>query len=376
VKILNLVAGRWQVERHEGTALFYSARHPYNVDQISAALVASRRYYSEWFRPYPWRELKVSEFPALATYAQGFPTNITFSEGIGFLTRDEAGTNAAFLVAAHEAAHQWWGNLLTPGRGPGGDILSEGMSHYSTLLLHEQVKGLRARIDFATRIENRYAENRQADSERPLVEVDGSRAGDTTVTYDKGGWVMWMLHNHLGRERALAGLQELFRRFEAGPDAPLLQDLVDTLREQAADVAAYDAFVGQWYFDVVVPEYRLSEPRLERVAGGGEGAENASWVARVRVENAGTGRMPVEVAALRGERWADGTPADPDAPPAPTTAKSATGATYRDARTIVVLGAGETAEVEISCDFEPDRLEVDPDALVLQLGREKALARL
>ena len=49
-------------------------------------LDAARRYYSEWFYPYPWRELKLSEFPNLATYAQGFPTNITFSEGIGFLT--------------------------------------------------------------------------------------------------------------------------------------------------------------------------------------------------------------------------------------------------------------------------------------------------
>ena len=355
VKLLNLVAGRFEVERREGTALYYSPRHPYNVDEISEALVGARRYFSEWFRPYPWRELKVSEFPALATYAQGFPTNITFSEGIGFLTRDEAGSNAAFLVAAHEAAHQWFGNLLTPGRGPGGDILSEGMSHYATLLLHEQVKGPRARIELAKRLENRYAENRQADSERPLVEVDGSRAGDTTVIYDKGGWVMWMLHNQLGRERTFAGLQELFRRFEPGPDHALLQDLVATLREQALDAAAFDDFVDQWYLDIVVPEYRLSGARVERAtpeaAGGGE-----SWVATVRVENVGSGRMPVDVAALRGVRWPDEPVADLGAsgnasPPA------GSHVSYRDARSVVVLDAGEAAEVEIRCDFEPDRLD-------------------
>jgi ABC-2 type transport system permease protein len=362
VKLLNLVAGRWEVERRDGTALYYAPQHRYNVEQISETLAASRRWYSEWFRPYPWRELKVSEFPALATYAQGFPTNITFSEGIGFLTRDEPGSNAAFLVTAHEAAHQWFGNLLTPGRGPGGNVLSEGMSHYATLLLHEQVKGLRARIDFARRIENRYAENRQADSERPLTKIDGSRAGDTTVTYDKGGWAMWMLHNHLGRDRALAGLQELFRRFESGPDHALLEDLVDTLREQSDDVAAYDAFVAQWFFDVVVPRYRLSEPRVD------PGPSGDGWIARVRVENVGTGRMPVEVAAVRGERWAD-------ADPVPEAAATRTGSDYRDARTIVVLGPDESTEVEIRCDFEPDRFEVDPDALVLQLGRENAVAR-
>ena len=56
---------------------------------MSEALDAARKYYSEWFGAFPWKELKISEFPALATYAQGFPTNITFSEGIGFLTKSD-----------------------------------------------------------------------------------------------------------------------------------------------------------------------------------------------------------------------------------------------------------------------------------------------
>ena len=43
----------------------------------------------QWFHPYPWKELKVSaSSPALAGYAQGFATNITFSEAIGFLTEE------------------------------------------------------------------------------------------------------------------------------------------------------------------------------------------------------------------------------------------------------------------------------------------------
>ena len=44
-------------------------------------------------------------------------------------------------VTAHEAAHQWWGNILVPGMGPGGNILSEGMAHFSTALLIDQIKG-------------------------------------------------------------------------------------------------------------------------------------------------------------------------------------------------------------------------------------------
>ena len=98
VSFFNVIAGRWQVERGEGTAIYYDSGHPYNIAEMRESLDAARRYYSEWFYPYPWRELKLSEFPNLASYAQGFPTNITFSEGIGFLTESSPENHAAFEI--------------------------------------------------------------------------------------------------------------------------------------------------------------------------------------------------------------------------------------------------------------------------------------
>jgi len=186
VSFFNVVAGRWDVKRGAGTAVFYHPGHPYNVDEILGCLDSSRKYYSQWFLAYPWKELKLSEFPALATYAQGFPTNISFSEGVGFLTASTPEIHFAFEITAHEAAHQWWGNILTPGKGPGGNILAEGMAHFSTILLVDQAKGPGARIDFCKRLEANYAKSRRPDAERPLVKIDGSRSGDTTVTYDRG----------------------------------------------------------------------------------------------------------------------------------------------------------------------------------------------
>src|SRR5262249_7394628 len=193
VRFFNVVAGRWARRQGQGTAIYYYPPHGTNVPAMLAALDAARRYYSEWFYPFPWKQLKLSEFPFLAGYAQGFPTDITFSEGIGFLTKSDVKTNAVFMVTAHESAHQWWGNILTPGEGPGGDILSEGMSHFSTILLTEQAQGLAARIEFCKRIEESYGTRRRVDAERPMVKIDGSHDGDETVTYDKGGWVAWML---------------------------------------------------------------------------------------------------------------------------------------------------------------------------------------
>jgi ABC-2 type transport system permease protein len=374
VRFWNVVAGRWQVRRGQGTAIYYDRRHPYNIAAMSRTLVAARLYYSRWFYPYPWRELKLSEYAAHTFSAQGFPTDITFSEGIGFLTKSDLETDAVFVVTAHEAAHQWWGNLITPGKGPGGNLLSEGMSHFSTLLLTEQVKGIGGRIELAKRLEERYGRNRHPDAEHPLVEIDGSRSGDTTVTYDKGGWVFWMLLQHLGRERDLAGLRRFIADWKDSADHPVLQDFVAAMRPFAADPAAYDAFVRQWFFSVVVPEYQLSDARKRRVAGGGAGSGASvaagagvvpgapgAWEVTVKVKNTGSGRMPVEVAAVRGRRF------DAAGKPVPD---------YREARATVLLGGGEERRVSLRCSFEPDTVLVDPDALVLQLRRKAAAVKL
>jgi ABC-type transport system involved in multi-copper enzyme maturation permease subunit len=353
VSFWNVVAGKWAVERGEGTAVFYDASHRYNLAEIREALDAARRYCSDWFYPFPWGELKLSEFPALATYAQGFPTNITFSEGVGFLTRSTPEIHAAFEITAHEAAHQWWGNILTPGKGPGGNILSEGTAHFSVILLVEQTKGLNARIDFCKRIEAQYGKDRQVDSERPLVKIDNVRPGDTTVTYDKGGWVFWMLLNHMGRERALAGMRAFIKTYEGNPDHPVLQDFRAAMRPFAPDAGAYDEFTHQWFHEVVVPEYRLESAR--------KNAKGTGWEATARLENAGSGTMPVEVAATRGQRFAKDGSESPD---------------YLQARTTVTLGKGQTCEIVIPCSFEPEQIIVDPDAKVLQLQRKNAAASL
>jgi ABC-2 type transport system permease protein len=351
VRFFNVVAGPWTETRGEhGTAIYHHPGHTYNIEVMVEVLDAARVYYSEWFAPYPWKELKLSEFPGLAGYAQGFPTNITFSESIGFLTKDEQeAADAPFFVTAHETAHQWWGNLLCPGLGPGGNLLSEGTAHFSTLLLFEQVRGLEARIAFSERIEDQYGEGRVADSERPLVETDGERPGDTTVTYDKAGWVFWMLLNHMGRERCLEGMRAFIAYYVADRDHPVLQDFLRHMRPFAQDPEAFDAFTQQWFFEVVLPEYELSEVEVK-------GNAEAGWKVDLTLTNVGSGRLPVEVCASRGTRFGDEDGGDP----------------YGEKRATVTLGAGESAQVSLECVFEPERVVVDPDALVLQLRRTYA----
>jgi hypothetical protein len=352
VMAFNVVAGKWDVKRGHGTALYYHPAHTYNVQEMIGAMDAARHWFGEWFGPFPWKELKISEFPALATYAQGFPTNITFSEGIGFLTKDDPRTNLAFMVTSHEIAHQWWGNMLQPGRGPGANILSEGMSHFSTALLLEQAKGARAGWEFRKRIETRYGEQRFKDAERKLYRIDGSKQGDNTVTYDKGGWVFYMLSEAMGRPAALRGMRAFIERFRGTEDHAVLQDFTAHLRAYAPDTAVYDHLVRQWFDSVVVPEYKVDSAAVTKLPNG-------KWQTRAVIRNVGTGAMPVDVAVTVGERYPS------DTTKAPTNS-------YRQQAARVVIAGGASVAVQLDSDFAPAKVVVDPDVKVLQLRRPSA----
>ena len=131
-----------------------------------------------------------------------------------------------------------------------------------------------------------------------------------------------MLLNQMGRERALAGMKAFIKSYQGNSDHPVIQDFLASMRPFAADTASFDAFTHQWFLEVVVPEYRLNDPRRAHTASEWE-------VTAVKVENIGTGLMPVDVAAIRGERFTkDGTP-NPDYQRGPRDGRHWAGANQR-----------------------------------------------
>ncbi len=344
VHFYNVIVGRdWEVRRRGDVELRFHPDHGANVDEMLEALAEARERYSAWFYPYPWKELRLSEFPGLVHYAQGHPTNINFSESVGFLAA--RGEDLPFAITAHEVGHQWWGTLVNPAKGPGAAVLTEGLSHMSALLLLEAVKGPEARKRFARAMEERYAKDRSLDGERPLVRVDGARKGDTTLTYDRGGWAFWMLAKAMTLPRFSAGMHDFVAKYRESRDHPAIADLFETLRPFAADPAELDVFREAWFESTSVPRLRVE----------GATALPSPTGARVdfRLVDDGNGRGPVRVRVFgRGETAS------------------------RPFADVVLHLASDARRVQGSVDvpFEPAEIVVDPEVELLQLGRAAARA--
>ena len=363
IRFFNIVGGPSTLVETRGkeSTVFHDRGHAFHSERMAEVLDAARKHYGEWFHPYPWKSLRLTEFPGLASYAQGFPGNITFSESIGFLAlkAEKGEADTVDFIVAHESAHQWWGNILTPGKGPGGNVLSEGMANYSAALLVEKMRGAKTRRALMTKFEREYVQQRNPDRERPLHKVDGSRPGDNTLVYNRGGWVFFMLMEEMGRERMLKGLREFILKFKDGPDFPLIEDMVESLRPHAADPQAFDTFVNQWLLGKVLPEFTLGAIRHEADSRGHHTVTGT-------ITNTGTGTLRVDVTAIppAGKDDADSMDEQGEKPRAPGSQQT------------VTLGPGQTVPWKLATEFKPAEVVVDPDVKVLQMARKLAKARV
>jgi len=164
----------------------------------------------------------------------------------------------------------------------------------------------------------------------------------------------------MGREPTLRGMKEFITAYSGNPDHPVLHDFVEHMRRYAPDTASYDDFARQWFDTVVVPEYRVHNAKTVAAPAGG------GWVTTAEIENVGTGRMPTEVAAVRGKRF-----------PSDSSEKKAKKAEPYAAESIsITLGSKGRQAVTIRSSFKPEKVVVDPNVRVLQLRRQSAEAKL
>ncbi|ACG77481.1 aminopeptidase N [Phenylobacterium zucineum HLK1] len=215
-------------------AIYYDAQHPWNVDRMIDALKLGLDYFQANFSPYQFRQARILEFPAYASFAQAFANTMPYSESIGFVTDNTKPDKIDFVtyVTAHELGHQWWAHQVIGADMQGGTVLSETLAQYSALMVMEKTYGQDAIRRFLKRELDTYLRSRggEAIEELPLIRVENQ----PYIHYQKGGIVMYLLRDRLGEEKVNAALRRVLAQYAfKGAPYPRSQDLVDALRAEA-----------------------------------------------------------------------------------------------------------------------------------------------
>ena len=176
---------------------------------VGEAAARAIRYYAARFGPYPYGHLALTQMPG--TESQGWP-GLVFLSSYAFLNQEQReqlhfAPDRALLqqsIPAHEAAHQWWGDLIT-WSSYRDQWFSEGLANYCALMMLQEKDPAGFR-----QIMERYRQDlirKNKDGMSPMeagpvtlgVRLLSSRfpEGYEEILYGRGTWLFHMLKTML-----------------------------------------------------------------------------------------------------------------------------------------------------------------------------------
>jgi aminopeptidase N len=206
-------------------------------------------YFETVFGPYPFGQYGVVVADVNLSFALETQTISLFGKNVIQRGAMASGTSAESVIA-HELAHQWFGNSLTPATWR--DIwLNEGFASYAQVLWAEHEYG----PDAANRLLGEF----YGAIRNPLLAMRGVAApGDpppnqlfNASVYLRGGWTLHALRLHIGDEAFFALLLEYAERFKYGNVTT--QDFIDLTVEISGDETAAD-LLNAWLYEESVPD--------------------------------------------------------------------------------------------------------------------------
>jgi len=209
------------------------------------------------------------------------------------------------VLRAHEAAHQWWGNVVAAGSYH-HEWLMEALASYSALMFVEARNGPKASEaileNYRRNLLSKGANGESAESEGPVVQgrrLDSSNnpAAWVAVIYGKGTWIMQMLRRRMGDDRFLAMLAELRKRYQWKTlDTEQFRALCAEFMPPKSGDPKLEKFFDAWVYGTGVPELKLAysvkgKPGAYRLTGS---------VTQSGVPDDFTVRVPIEIQSARG----------------------------------------------------------------------------
>jgi hypothetical protein len=225
--------GRWNDVELE---VLHHPGHAWNVDGMLRGVRASLEHLSAELGPYPHRQLRLVEHPGDSPTLHAYPVNVSYEEGYALMNpaRDERGLDFPFAVAAHELAHQWWGDQLVPAPVEGGALLSESLAWYSAMGVVEHARG-GAELERLVALMREAWLPPRAPADPPLLRASGWFLG-----YRKGPLAMYALREYVGADRVNDALRRLLAAHGRGqPPLPTTRDLYRELEAVTPDSLRY-----------------------------------------------------------------------------------------------------------------------------------------
>ncbi|HWA30836.1 MAG TPA: M1 family metallopeptidase [Rhizomicrobium sp.] len=238
--------------------------HPVHLRGITAKGMGSKIKYALSLTPsvvahleayygvgYPWQKLDILAVPDFAAGAMENAGAVTFREELLLMDGDAPlqQRRDGLSVQAHELAHQWFGDLVTPKWWD--DIwLNESFATWMSSKISAQVKPDeefgRARLA-STQDVMRLDELPSARQiHQPVNNVDDIDNAFDDITYSKGGGVLTMFENYVGPEAWQKGIHAYLTKYAYGnATAHDFISTIATATNHPEIVKAFDSFINQ-----------------------------------------------------------------------------------------------------------------------------------
>ena len=264
--------GEWKNPQGEPVSLtvYYTPRHEHNVQRMLDAMKTSLELFSRSFSTFQFRQARILEFPAYASFAQSFANTIPYSEAIGFVqnhqdARSDEHIDLVTYVTAHEIAHQWWAHQVIGADKQGSTLLSESFAQYSALLVMEQLYGKEQIRKFLKGELDQYLRSRGGEvvEELPLNRVENQ----AYIHYQKGSLAMYWLKEIVGTEAVNRALRKFLAEFSFKPAPyPSSTDFLRLLRAEAGP--AHDELITDLFEKITLYDMKARDATAKKLPDG------------------------------------------------------------------------------------------------------------
>ena len=223
----------------------------YALSQTQTVVEALEEYFQV---PYPYRKLDVLAVPDFAAGAMENAGAITYREQL-LLLDEKSSINQkrnSISVQAHELAHQWFGNLVTPVWW--NDIwLNEAFATWmAATVLERQFPGeqwQRQQIRSSKNAMNSDSIPSARKIRNPIKSNSDIITAFDGITYQKGSGVLFMVENFMGEENFRKGVQKYMNKYAWGNTTAIdfFETIASVLEPKKAEavVKSFRNFVEQ-----------------------------------------------------------------------------------------------------------------------------------